>query len=187
MIVGITGGIASGKSTVASFFKEWGAEVIDVDKLGWQVLEANQKEVVKEFGKEILTNGKIDRKRLGKIVFENIQKKKILDGIVHPSLIKELKKRLSTIRTSTPIVVDCALIYEWGIEDWFDKTILVTAPYETKLNRLLNLGYTEKEAKNRIQAQLPDEVKSPNWVVENTSTLKVLQERAKKIWVKLGF
>lgn len=189
MVIGVTGGIASGKSTVVSFFKEWGAEVINVDKLGWQVLESNQQKVVNMFGNEILRDGrrfnlKIDRKKLGKLVFADPDKKSKFDALIHPSLIKELRKQVSSIKhqVSSLVVVDCALIYEWGIEDWFDKIILVTASYETKLTRLLKLGYTKEEAENRIQAQLPDEARPADWVIKNDADLDSLRKRAETIW-----
>ncbi len=198
MIIGVTGGIGSGKSTVAGFFEKWGAGVIDVDKLGWRVLDEKQQEIKKVFGDkvfqvhrsqtrfEILRNGKIDRKKLGKIVFENPEKKKIFDLIVHPPLIKELKSQLSTLNSqlSTPVFVDCALIYEWRINNWFDKIILVTSDYPKKLQRLMNSGCTQKEAEDRIHAQLPDseKKKTADWIIENNSNLRTLEQNAKRIW-----
>lgn len=203
MVIGVTGGIASGKSTVVSFFKEWGADVIDVDKLGWEILENKQKEVIKTFGKEILIKKSsaeasplraqaqkvyprqtIDRKKLGKLIFVSHEKRRKLDSIVHPTLIKELEKRINSMN-SKYLVVDCALIYEWKIEGWFNKIILVTSSYENKLNRLLNSGYTKEEAKNRISAQLPDEAKNPDWVIKNDSSLKTLKEDTKEVWNEL--
>lgn len=182
MVIGVSGGIASGKSTVVSFFKEWGAYVIDVDKLGWQVLESKQKEVVKEFGNEMLVDGKINRKKLGQLVFADPDKKSKLDALIHPPLIEELKQELARHKIHQIVVVDCALIYEWGIENWFDKIILVTSSYKNKLIRLLNLGYTKKEAENRIRAQLPDKVKTPDWSIKNNGSLVALRAKAKTIW-----
>ena len=210
MIIGVTGGIGSGKSTVVGFFKEWGALVIEVDKLGWEILESKQKEMVKEFGNEILTDGKevqpqevqpqIDRKRLGKLVFSSPDNICKFNSIVHPPLIKELKNQISNLKIQVSgsaeevqpqkvptIVVDCALIYEWKevqpqIEKWFDKIILVTSSYENKMQRLLKSGYTEEEASNRIHAQLPDEVKPADWVIENNNSLETLRDKAKAVW-----
>ena len=192
MIIGVTGGIGSGKSTVAGFFEKWGASVIDVDKLGWRVLEEKQQEIKKVFGDKIfqvhriLRNGKIDRKKLGRIVFENPEKKKIFDSIVHPPLIKELEKQLLTLNSqlSTLVFVDCALIYEWRINNWFDKIILVTSDYPKKLQRLMNSGYTQKEAEDRIHSQLPDseKKKTADWIIENNSNLRTLGQNAKRIW-----
>lgn len=190
MVIGVTGGIASGKSTIASFFKQWGAKVIDVDKLGWKILESKQKEVVEEFSKEILSDGKIDRKKLGHLVFECPDKKIKLDALIHPPLIKELKNQVTTYKSRVAnLVVDCALIYEWKIGSWFDKIILVTSSYENKVKRLLDSGYSRKEAKNRIQAQLPDEVKKADWVIKNDADLKSLRKTAKEVWneiIKIG-
>ncbi len=203
MIIGITGGIGSGKSTVAGFFEKWGASVIDVDKLGWRVLEEKQQEIKKVFGDKVFQdsssrpsrldrarrgprNGRIDRKKLGKIVFENPEKKKIFDSIIHPLLIKKLRKQLLTLNSqlSTPVVVDCALIYEWRINNWFDKIILVTSDYKKKLQRLMDSGYTQKEAEDRIHSQLPDseKKKTADWIIENNSNLRTLGQNAKRIW-----
>lgn len=193
LVIGVTGGIASGKSTVVSFFKEWSADVIDVDKLGWEVLENKRKEVIKVFGKELLIKKSsaevyprqtIDRKKIGKLIFAAPNKKRKLDLIIHPLLIKKLKEYINSTN-SKYLVVDCALIYEWEIEGWFDKIILVTSSYENKLHRLLNSGYNKEEAENRIRAQLPDEAKTPDWVIKNDSDLIALKERAKELWNKI--
>ena len=204
MIIGITGGIGSGKSTVVSFFKKWGAQVINVDKLGWSVLEEKQQEIKKAFGRQIFNGVKVNRRELGRIVFADPTKKRMLDSIIHPSLIKELKKQVASYKLlkpgrcddviastlsqlrgeslSTLVVVDCALIYEWRIESWFDKIILVTSDYKNKLQRLISSGYTQKEAKDRIQVQLPDWEKTADWIIENNSDFKILEQNAKKIW-----
>ena len=182
MIIGVTGGIGSGKSTVVEFFKEWGASVVEVDKLGWKILESKQKEVVEEFGTEILTDGKIDRKRLGRLVFASPDNVCKFNSIVHPPLITKLKYCLTHHLSSNLLIVDCALIYEWKIENWFDKIILVTSSYENKMQRLLKSGYTKEEASNRIHAQLPDEVKIADWVIENNNSLQTLREKAKAVW-----
>jgi dephospho-CoA kinase len=184
LVIGVTGGIASGKSTIVSLLKRWGADVIDVDKLGWKILEEKQDEIVKEFGKEILRGEKIDRKKLGKLVFSDSALKKKLDSNIHPPLLRELKNLINSSK-SKYLVVDCALIYEWGIEDWFNKIILVTATYKNKIARLLKLGYTREEAKNRIKAQLPDKSKTPTWIIKNDSDFKTLKQRTKKIWDKI--
>ncbi len=187
MLIGVTGGIGSGKSTVVSFFEKWGAQVINVDKLGWIVLEKKQEEIRKAFGNTIFKGDKIDRKKLGRIIFENDKKKEILNSIVHPPLIRKLKKQLVTHnpQLTTPLIVDCALIYEWDIKSWFDKTILVTSDYGNKIQRLINSGYTQEEAKNRIHAQLPDSEKIADWTIENNNDFRALEQTAKKIWNKI--
>jgi len=188
MIIGVTGGIGSGKSTVVGFFREWGQKsVIEVDKLGWKILKIKQKEIVEEFGTEILTDGKevqpqIDRKRLGRLVFASQDKINKFNSIVHPALISELKYCLTHQVSANLLVVDCALIYEWKIEGWFDKIILVSSSFENKLHRLLKSGYTKEEASNRIHAQLPDKNKPANWIIENNNSLQTLREKAKSIW-----
>ena len=205
MVIGLTGGIGAGKSTVASFFKEWGATIIDVDKLGSHILEQKRNEVIDAFGEDILSSSRpfakrreIDRKKLGKIVFSNLENKRLFDSIIHPPLILELKKQIESFRvksfSSIPqscgvkrltLVVDCALIYEWSIEGWFHKVILVKADYNKKLDRLLSMGYTQEEAKSRIEAQLSDNKKRADFVIENNGNLEILMKSAKVVWDKI--
>ncbi|MCK4353400.1 dephospho-CoA kinase [candidate division WOR-3 bacterium] len=188
MIIGITGGIGVGKSTLVSFFKEQGAEIIDVDKLGWKALEKKRTELIKAFGDKILIRqrrSEIDRKKLGKLVFSYPDKKKLFDSIIQASLVKELKKRMVLHRANKMLVIDCALIYEWGIESWFDKIILVTSSYEKRLKRLLNSGYTQKEIKFIVKSQLPDGLKSPNFIIENNDDIESFKKKFKDILEKL--
>ena len=184
MIIGVTGGIGAGKSVIVSFFKSWGANVIDVDKLGWTVLDEKKNEVVKAFGRRMLVKSKIDRKELGKIVFDSAQNKRLLDSIIHPQLLKRLKVEIEQAQSSDPrpLVVDCALIYEWKIESWFNKIILVKADYDKKLARLVKMGYELEEARARIEAQLPDDKKKADFVIENNENLQALEVWAHEIW-----
>jgi dephospho-CoA kinase len=184
MTIGVTGGIGSGKSTVAALFGEWGADVIDVDRLGWEVLEDKESEVVKEFGSEIVVSGKIDRKKLGRQIFADPGKREKLDSIIHPPLIRKLRNRIDSINSKW-LVVDCALIYEWKIEGWFDRVVLVTSSYDNKIGRLTNSGLTEEEARNRIRSQLPDEAKGPDVVIENDGDLGALRESVRGLWEKI--
>ena len=119
MIIGITGGIGTGKSTVAHLLKKKGATVIDADGIGWEILDQKKDQLVKVFGHQILNkDNQVDRKKLGKIVFKDHNKRIALEKIVHPLLLRELKKHIAK-ENSKSLVVDCALIYEWGIQNWF--------------------------------------------------------------------
>ncbi|MDI6840399.1 MAG: dephospho-CoA kinase [bacterium] len=203
MVIGVTGGIGAGKSTVVSFIIEVNrgiidVAVIDVDRMGWNVLEQKKDELVEAFGSSIIDvdRDKVDRKKLSTLVFGNRNKMRLLESIVHPPLLFELKKQIESFRTSIievnrkVLIVDCALVYEWQIESWFDKVILVKANYETKLARLLKMGYTRKEADIRIKSQLLDNVRTRHGVslpivIENNGSLETLCKETKKVWSKI--
>lgn len=185
MIIGITGGIGVGKSTVANLLKEKGTTVIDADKIGWEILNQKKEQLVEVFGRQILNKAnQIDRKKLGKIVFEDHNKRKTLESLVHPLLLRELKKRIAK-EGSKLIVVDCALIYEWGIQDWFDFIILVKSNLKTRVERLKEKGYSLEEIKRRMKAQLPNCEKSASFVIENEGSLARLRLRVEQIWEKI--
>ena len=185
MVIGITGGIGVGKSTVANLLKEKGATVIDADKIGWEILNQKKEQLVEVFGHQILNKAhQIDRKKLGKIVFEDYNKRKALENMVHPLLLRELKKRIAK-ESSKLIVVDCALIYEWGIQDWFDFIILVKSNFKTRVERLKEKGYSLEEIERRIEAQLPNCEKSASFVIENEGSLPRLRSQVEQIWGKI--
>lgn len=186
MVIGITGGVGTGKSTVAKFLKEFSkGKIINMDELGWKVLETKKTELISAFGKKILTGGKVDRKKLGKIVFGNNRKLSLLNSIIWPALIKELKCCITKTPKNTVKIVDCALIYEWQIEAWFDKIVLVTSSYENRMKWLKGLKYNKKVIDGIIKSQLTDSMKSADIVIKNDMDLKALQSKIKKVWLSL--
>jgi len=164
---GLTGGVASGKSTVARMFEELGARVIDADRLAHELYRAPlpvYKEVVNRFGTEILdASGEIDRRRLGPMVFADAEKLRELSTIVHPPIMERIEDLVLGWHALTPhavIVVDAALIYEAGIEKRFAKMLVAWCRPEQQLERLIAKGdLTREEAERRIAAQLPAEEK----------------------------
>lgn len=185
MVIGITGGIGTGKSTVASLFKEKGATVIDADRIGWEILAQKKEKLVTVFGEQVLNKfNQIDRKKLGKIVFKNHNKRKVLENLVHPLLLRELQLLIDK-DNSKSIVVDCALIYEWGIQNWFDFTILVKSNFETRVKRLKGKGYSLDEIERRTGAQLPDCEKKASFFIKNEGSLARLRSQVDQIWEKI--
>jgi dephospho-CoA kinase len=185
MVIGITGGIGAGKSTVASLFEKKGATVIDADKIGWEILDQKKEQLVTVFGEQILNkSNQIDRKKLGKIVFKNHNKRELLENVVRPLLLRELQSRIDK-NNSKSIVVDCALIYEWGIQNWFDFTILVKSNFETRVRRLKGKGYSLDEMERRMGAQLPDGEKKASFLIENEGSLARLRSQVDQIWEKI--
>jgi len=188
MVVGITGTIGSGKSTLAHLFKDWGASVISADRIGWKILkdEEIKEALVLKFGEEILDDeGLINRKVLGQKAFAGPEQLEILNGIVHPPLLREIKKEIECrARESRIVVVDAALIAEWGISDWFDRVIAVTCPEGLKVERMVEAGMSEEEARRRLEHQLKDEerVKCADFVIDNSDDLDHLRSIAKEVF-----
>ncbi len=189
--LGLTGGTGTGKSTVAKFLARRGARVIDADKIGHVVLEKNTKvrSALKDaFGADILgENGLIDRKKLGDLVFGDAAALARLNAVVHPPLLKQLREELDLARldaTLPLVVVDAALIVEWGITSWFDALVVVTAPRRIVEARLAAKGLDPGAIARRISSQLPGEERNKNaaMVVQNDGDLVHLEEVAGQIW-----
>ena len=178
-LIGLTGNIASGKSSVGKLLKENGLPVIEADRIGWEILE--RKEIIQEildvFG-NILKDGKVDRKKLGNIVFSNKRKLKIFNAIVQSPLLQKLKREIDK-RSGKIIVVNAALIFEWEIEHWFDKIILVTAEKKKRIDRLLKNNLTRKEAIQRINSQMDEKekIKKSDFIIENNGTFEELKKK----------
>ena len=192
MIVGITGGIASGKTEVAKVFQKKGAIIISGDELGKKVVEKNPvvlKKLVKIFGKEILNSkGKLNRKTLGAIAFANEKNKQELNRIVHPYLLRELKHEITKFRKTRNkkqvLLVDAALIVEWKLYKNLDKLILVISPEGKRLARLRKLGFSKKEASDRIKRQVTDSRRRrySDFIISNNGSLKQLKDKAQVLW-----
>jgi len=194
MVIGLTGGIASGKSTVSSILKDLGAYIIDVDKIGKDVVEKGQKaynDIVCFFGKEILLpDGQINRKALGNIVFSDSEKLKKLNSITHPHIIARVKEIISKCKAEgiDRIVVDAAILIEMGLHSLCDAVWLVTVDKETQLKRLMERdSYTYEEANNRIMAQTSDNNKLlyADVVIDNNGTIEDLKNKVLELWNKL--
>jgi dephospho-CoA kinase len=193
--IGLTGGIASGKSTVARILRELGHSVVDADALARLVVAKNgpaYREVLSVFGPEFVDGkGDLDRKKLGQIVFSDQKKRLQLEQIIHPK-VKYLalleKSRLETEGKSIAFY-DVPLLYEKNLEAEFDAILLVYAPESMQIERMMiRNGYSESEARERMQAQIPIEQKllrSPH-VVMNTGKIEDLKMQIKKILGEMG-
>ncbi len=188
MVIGITGNTGAGKSLVAGFFEEWDGFVIAADCIGWEVLQ-NQyvvKKLKETFGEEIISGGEVDRKRLGEIVFKDSEKLEELNKIVHPILLGMLKEAIDKSAHNI-VVIDAALIFEWGIEDWFDYIILVDSKPKVLRARLKRLGISDEIIKGRLNSQmnLRKARKYADFIVENNGSVKELRKSARRVWEKI--
>ena len=195
-VVGLTGGIASGKSVVSEILRKLGAQVIDADEISREDMVPHTKcwkEVVTSYGREILREDlTIDREKLANSVFNNTEQLDKLNRIVHPEIMKRIDERLREIRLKYPqaiVIVDAALLVETGAYKSYDKLIVVNVSEETQLERLINRdGMSREEAKNRIILQLPlsQKVKVADYIIENEGSLFRTRENAEKVFKELS-
>jgi dephospho-CoA kinase len=197
LIIGLTGGIVSGKSTVARMFKDLGAKIVDADKLGHKVIlpqGAAWKRIIKIFGKDILQKDQtINREKLGKIVFANQNLLKKLNKITHPEIIKLIKKEISLAKDDSKeekkiLIIDAALIYETKIDRLMDKIIVVYLDEEEQLKRLIKRNnLSEKEALQKIKSQIPlkEKIEIADYVIDNSNSLDKTKEQVETIWQEI--
>ncbi len=193
-IVGLTGGIASGKSTVASYLRDAGIPVIDADSLGHIVLEKNgeaYEPVVATFGEKILNeSGDIDRQKLGAKVFDNAAQRAVLEGITHPAIARLSKRGMELIaeRGEPLAVYEAALLVETGVHERLDALVVVSCSLATQLKRVMGRdGYTKEAAAARIASQYPLEEKLvvADYVIENDGELKETREKTLGVLAEL--
>ncbi|HOV21982.1 MAG TPA: dephospho-CoA kinase [Candidatus Ratteibacteria bacterium] len=190
--VGVTGIFGSGKSTVTSIFKKYGIEVISCDEIVHFLLEKEniKKKLIKIFGKEIVKDGKIDRKKISDIIFKNKLKKKELENLIHPLVFKEIDKKIKRdidkIKKKGIIIVEIPLLFETKSEKKFDFILVVSASPEIIKERLKE-KFSSKEVELRWRNQIPliYKEKNANFVIDNSGTIsqteKIVKEIIKKI------
>ena len=195
ILVGLTGGIASGKSLVAKVLKDLGAHIIDADKIVHELLEPGQqawKEVLAYFGIGIqLPGGTIDRRKLGEVVFSDPRKREWLNCCLHPKVFEVYTTQVRHLSARQPdaiVVFDAALLIETGYHKKMDKVIVVYADEEHQLKRLLERDrFTHDQAMARIRSQMPLGEKRPHadYVIENTGNRKETERQTREIFERL--
>lgn len=192
--VGLTGGIASGKTTVAAMFRARGARVLEADRTAHRLMAPGQPahaEIVQAFGKEILSaDGTIDRRRLGAIVFADAARREELNRIVHPRVIDEQEKELARIAAEDPgavAIVEAALLIEAGYHKQLDKLVVTWCRPEQQLQRLQAKGLSREDAARRIAAQLPAEEKRrlADYVIDCSGALAETERQVEQVWQAL--
>lgn len=179
LVIGLTGSIASGKSTVSSMLKELHLPVIDADQIARDVVEPGEdtlKEIGLAFGKEILNaDGTLNRKKLGSIIFSNNEKRKILNSIVHPAVRKRMLEQKETYLKDgeSCVVMDIPLLFESKLTHMVDKILVVYVDEHVQLERLMERdNSTKEEALERIQSQIPvkEKVKQADAIIDNNGS-----------------
>ena len=193
-LVGLTGGIASGKSAVAAILRRLGAAIINADDLSREVVHPGQdawKEIIDAFGPNILHEDKtLDRRKLRQIVFENPEARKKLEAIIHPRVRALAERKISELAAagSSIIVYEVPLLFENQIHLWLRPVIVVACKIETQKKRLLERDHlTELEAQRHLDAQmsLEDKRKLADYVIENDGTLEELEQQVRAVLQKI--
>jgi dephospho-CoA kinase len=172
LIVALTGGIGSGKSLAGQYFESLGAIVVDSDQLARDVIERGTEgfdEVLTHFGDGILTNGEIDRKKLGEIVFANEQERLELEGIIHPRIQAQFAQIIEDAPENAIIINQIPLLVETSAADRFDRVITVVSPIEMRITRLESRGLSRSEIEKRMSVQASDEqrIEVSDFIIEN--------------------
>jgi len=191
IIVGLTGSVGTGKSTVANFFKELGAYTIDCDELAREVTCPHLrawKEIVEYFGKNCLNADlTINRQKLAEIVFSDREKVAKLNQIVHPEVFKEDERITNEIKSLDPhalVIKDIPLLFELTSPIFVDKTVVVYASKQTQLRRLEAKGMSREDARSRIKSQLPleEKIKSADFVINNDGSFEETKRQVEEIY-----
>lgn len=194
-IVGLTGGIATGKSTVSAILKKAGAVIIDADRIARKVVKKGlpaHREIIKNFGETVLLpDGEINRSVLGDIIFNDPQKKQLLNKIVHPHVRKEQNRQLETIEKTDPdsiVILDIPLLIETQMYSDLPEVIVVYAPEPIQIKRLMQRdGISKTDALARVRSQIPIEEKKDRAtiVIDNSGTMENTRKQTLKIFQRL--
>jgi dephospho-CoA kinase len=195
LLLGVTGGIASGKTAVAHMLKELGAPMIDFDLIARQVVEPGKpalQKIVDYFGKQILQeDGTLDRKKLSSIVFQDLEKRKKLEGFTHPPICEAFLKQVNEITDKDPAAIIQAvvpLLIEKNLQSMFDKVLVVYVPQEQQIERLTRRdSISKEEAAHMLRAQLPidEKLQYADFVVRNEGSMEETRRQVEEVWCDL--
>ena len=190
MIIGITGSIACGKSTVSNYLKSKGYIVIDADKIGHEALDDDyvKEKLILAFGNKILEDNKINRQKLGELVFGNSSNLNVLNSIIHPEIRKKILEKIDKNNDKELIFIDVALLFEAKFDDLVDKIIVVYVDENTQLTRLMKRNsISKKEALSRIVSQMSpiEKAKLGDYTVNNNLDVINTYEQVDKVLSEL--
>ncbi len=192
LIVGVTGGVGSGKTTVSRMFEQEGAYVIDADQIARELVKPKRtawREIVRAFGKEVLEKeGSIDRRRLAEIAFLNSEKRDVLNKILHPRIKREMEKRARDIGRKDPeavVILDVPLLVETGYHREMDRVVVVTSTEKKQMERMKKrAGMSEEETRRIISSQMriEEKVKVADFVIRNEGSLETTRREVREIF-----
>lgn len=194
-LIGLTGGIASGKSTVSRLLRNHGAIVIDADQVARSVVEPRSeglRVLVDRWGSSILTPaGALDRTRMGELIFNDPQERKALEAIMHPLIAQESERRIKqAITMRAPLVIyDAALLFEVGRAEQFRPVVVVACNRDTQISRIMHRDQcSQSTAESRIKAQMSveEKINQADYVIENNGTMDDLRSAVHTLWSWLG-
>lgn len=200
IIVGVTGGVASGKSTVSRLLAKKGAFTIDLDEIGHELLKRGSPvmdELLESFGRGILdASGNVSRQKLGAIVFSDDAARERLNAIIHPPIVQRSQSEARQLAAEDPncvVVIDVPLLIEGGRQELVDVIVIVTTSPENQLQRLLERSVevgrplNREEAQTRISAQIPlsEKVKFAHFVIDNNGPIEELSHQVDRLWIEL--
>lgn len=193
-VIGVTGGIATGKSTVMNIFARLGARTLSADAVAREVLAKGgicYQQTIQRFGEEIVgIDGEIDRATLGGIIFSDPSARQDLENITHPHIIAQINRQIEEFRADSAnvdhvLAVEIPLLVECGLESVVDDVVVVAAELETQVCRLTTIrGISSDEAELRIKAQMPLDMKieRADWVIWNDGSLESLESQVRAVW-----
>ena len=184
-LIALTGGMGSGKSTIANLLRKRGMKVLDLDEIGHEALEDDgvKGELRKVFGDEIFDGERINRKKLGRIVFSDRKKLRILNSIVHPKMLDILWRKVKNCPEDI-VIVDGAIIIDIGIQDRFDLVVVADVDVETQIQRIIERdNITREEAKRRIEMQISrdERLKHADFVVDTSLSKERIREKVDEL------
>ncbi len=194
-VIGLTGGIASGKTTISNILKELGATIIDADEIARKVVEKSSpalKDIEENFGRDVLfKDGRLDRKKLGNIVFNDTGSLKKLNEIIHPYIVEKIIDEINHYKKTynkRVIILDAALLIELNLMDLVEEVWLIVVPEEMQLGRLVERdNISADQAQKRIDAQVPleDKKKYADLIIDNSKDLTYLQAQIEENWERI--
>jgi len=188
-IIGVTGGFASGKTTVSDLLAAKGAVKIDADAIGHIILEQDnnvKNKLIAIFGTGILTGGAIDRKKLRKIVFADTERMRDLNRVMHPVILDRIERETENAGEGV-IVLDAPLLVETGLVNIVDIVVVVSASIETMIKRGVSRGFSEEEVRNVISMQMPIDEKEnlADFVIKNDNDMEKTKQGVETLWKKI--
>ena len=182
--IALTGSIATGKSSTVKLLKDAGFHIIDADQIAHQILDEQHQSIADMFGETLVSEGKVDRKALGAIVFSDSNKRKALESLLHPLIYKEIERlSVEQDKLGKPYFIDIPLFFEGGRYP-IEKSLVIYTTEEQQLERLMHReSYTKEEALKRIQTQIPVEEKRElaTYVIDNSGTLTQLEKECERV------